>query len=214
MRAGRTREDRGMSELRFEVRAHLSEELMAAWLDGELAGEERARVASHLADCDLCRAEVAAVRALLADEPAEAVPRPPRRGRLLRYLLPVAAAAAAVWLLVVPTARQEEPRLRSGPGAEPGAVPAVVAVAPVGDAVVPDRPTFTWRAAGADAHYTLVLTDAAGAPVWRTSTPDTVVALPPDVPLAAGRTYYWTVDARLADGEAATTGPLGFRTAP
>lgn len=200
-----------MSDMKIEERGHLSEELVTAWLDGELVGEERARVASHLADCDRCRAELVAVRALLAKEPSDGTRR--RRGRLARYLVPTLAAAAAVWLLVVPAVRDEGPRLRT-PAVEEGAVPAVLAVAPVGDAVVNEGPTFTWHAAGADAHYTLVLTDAAGALVWRTSTPDTSVALPPDVPLAPGQAWFWTVDAQLADGETATSGLQGFRTAP
>lgn len=216
-----------MSENGIDRRRHLTEELAAAWLDGELVGEERARVASHLADCEVCRGELAAVRGLLGadgatddraagDDAAAMRPaEPPVRSRgLLRYLVPAAAAAAAIWLLVVPTGGEREPRLRSGPGREAGGVAAVVTVMPVDDRIVEAEPVFTWRAAGPDAHYTLTLSDAAGALVWQTSTADTSVVLPADISLANGRTWFWTVDALLADGETASSGLQGFRTAP
>jgi anti-sigma factor RsiW len=201
-----------MNDIGLDAREHLTEALVAAWLDGELGGDERARVAAHLADCDICREEIVSVRRLLGHDLVEESPA--GRRRPVRYLAAVAAAAAAVWFLLVPTMQGPDSRLRSGPGSEAGAVAAIRILGPVGDAVRADEASFTWRRAGRDAQYTLTLTDAAGAVLWRVSTPDTAVVLPDDVPLEAARDYYWTVDALLADGETATSGLQGFETAP
>lgn len=89
------------------------EELLSAHLDGELSELERRRVASHLADCDRCRAEIAelsraraAVRALpylelparvadVAGLPAESTPV---RRRPATWVGAAAAVAVAVFI--------------------------------------------------------------------------------------------------------------------
>lgn len=201
-----------MNEIEIDTSEHMSSELVTAWLDGELADEERARVTGHLADCDRCREEIVAVRQLLAQQPATGLPV--RRRRTIRYFVGTAAAAAAVWFLLVPSVRGPDSRLRDGTSADAGAVPEVMVVAPVGDGARADGTSFTWRAMGRDAQYTLTLTDAAGALLWQISTPDTAIVLPDHVRLEADRAYFWTVDALLADGDAATSGMRGFETAP
>lgn len=201
-----------MNEIRIDISEHLSDELVTAWLDGELDVESRARVAAHLADCDRCREEIVAVRQLLVQQSATELPV--QRRRPIRYLVGAAAAAAAVWFLLVPSVRGPESRQRDGTNPDAGAVPAVRVVAPGGEVERADGTTFTWRAVGRDAQYTLTLTDAAGALLWQISTPDTAIVLPDHVQLAADRAYFWTVDALLADGDAATSGLKGFETAP
>jgi hypothetical protein len=42
--------------------------------------------------------------------------------------------------------------------------------------------------------------------VFRTLTGDTAVVLPSGLPLRAGEPYYWSVEARLADGRSAKSG--------
>jgi anti-sigma factor RsiW len=49
---------------------------LSAYASGNLAGDERARVERHLADCAVCRATVTAFRALL-DRLAATAPAPP-----------------------------------------------------------------------------------------------------------------------------------------
>ena len=98
---------------------HLGEEIINMYLDGELSAGERGHVEAHLAACDECQAEVAALRQLfialdeLVPAPApDLVPgvlarvQPRRRSRgpgLLRsrplWLVPALQAAAAVALL-------------------------------------------------------------------------------------------------------------------
>lgn len=99
--------------------SHLTEEQVNLYLDDELSAIERAAVEAHLAGCDECRAEVAALQRLftaleeLAHEPApDLVPdvltriHPRRRlvGRGLTrfrplWLIPALQAAAALALL-------------------------------------------------------------------------------------------------------------------
>ncbi|MCL7979802.1 MAG: zf-HC2 domain-containing protein [marine benthic group bacterium] len=200
-----------MNEIGMQAREHLAEEQVSAWLAGEVSDGERERIAAHLADCDRCREELVAVRRLLHGETAEH--SQPRRRRTIPFLAGAAAVAAALLLVLVPGARDEAPRTRSAPEADAAVMPLVV-VEPGTDGIQPEGPIFTWRTAGPDAQYTLTLTDDAGSLLWRSSTADTALRLPDDVPLAPGRTYFWTVDALLSDGETATSGLQGFETAP
>ncbi|HYU56959.1 MAG TPA: zf-HC2 domain-containing protein, partial [Actinomycetota bacterium] len=86
------------------------DELLAGYVDGDLAGDEREAVETHLAGCATCREEVAlARRAVAALEALEPAPSPlglgtpailgarttPRRG-VLRPRWAAALAAAAV----------------------------------------------------------------------------------------------------------------------
>jgi anti-sigma factor RsiW len=91
------------------VTEHL-QELLSAHLDGELTADETAAVHAHLADCDLCRAELErtrAVRSALRSAPAvdppfgfyERLVRAPRRPRWMTA--GSAAAVAAVWIVVL-----------------------------------------------------------------------------------------------------------------
>jgi len=110
-------------------------ELLLAHQRGELAGDERARVAAHLEGCAACRG-AAAADARLSELLAQKLPRypasaelkrrlaervagpvavaPPRSRRLGRYLAPLASALAAAVLVLV-TVRVTQPRfLRPG----------------------------------------------------------------------------------------------------
>src|SRR5437764_398742 len=50
-----------------EERRHLTDDEVAAYLDGELTGRERGRLGRHLATCRLCARQVAATAALLGE---------------------------------------------------------------------------------------------------------------------------------------------------
>ena len=97
---------------------HLND-VLSAYLDGELTPAERAEVDTHLATCAECRADLDAeadVRQLLRDLPAVDPPfgfyerilrdgpeasRTPDKKRRLRFGLANIAGAAAAWLLIL-----------------------------------------------------------------------------------------------------------------
>ena len=188
---------------------HLSPELVAAYLDRELTAQEADRVAGHLAACDRCREELIEVRRLMS-QPAPA--RPGRR--VLRFLVPAAAAAAAVALFAVPGLRDGGDVTRGEGGPSADAVSAVSVIGPLEGPVPGDALRFEWHAAGEEALYTLAVTDATGAVVWTAATADTTAALPPSVRLSPGSEYFWYVDAQLSSGETTTSGVQRFETAP
>jgi len=78
----------------------LDAEMLAAWIDGSLAGGQLTAARDHLADCVDCQATLAAF--VRATSP-EAIPEPWwRRGLSARWLVPVAATATAIaiWVAV------------------------------------------------------------------------------------------------------------------
>jgi predicted anti-sigma-YlaC factor YlaD len=195
-----------MNEIESIEDGHLTDELAAGWLDGELTAEERGPVADHLAACDPCREAMAELRQLL---------KPLKRGRRpVRLLVPAAAAAAAIIWVAGPMARDDAERIRGDSGATERTADVVQVIAPAEGALDAGMPRFVWHTAGADVQYTLTLTDEAGSVVWTTSTQDTALTLPASVRLERDRRYFWYVDALLDSGETATSGVLRFETAP
>jgi hypothetical protein len=183
---------------------HLSTSQVAAFVDRTLAAKERQHVEAHLADCTQCREEVAEVAALV---------RQPGR-RVSWYILWPVAAAAAILLLVVLPSRVGDPQgptLRdTGEG-----VPAITVMGPAsGDTVVAEGLGLVWRSFATDARYHVHLSTADGTEVWRLSTTDTSATPPPDVRFVTGGTYLWYVDAFLPDGSSATTGIRRFTVGP
>jgi len=183
---------------------------IAAYADGTLAGQERAALEAHLADCAECRAEATDVALLLRDHDTA--------GRW-RIAIPAAAAVAAAALVLIAgplTDRGPDgvDRLRPGSTAGREAVPRIEVVLP--GAAVPiaaDSPRFVWRAAGADARYHFTLTEESGQVVWEGQLGDTVLVLPPhEASLEADMRYLWYVDASLPDGRVATSGVRELRT--
>jgi hypothetical protein len=131
-----------------------------------------------------------------------------------------AAAAATVALVLL--ARSPG---AGGPGEEPlrsdsgvGGLESAVAIPIVypleASTVSPDSIVFVWRAQNGNPLYRLSLTDAGGRQVWGGETTDTSLALPLQVRLAPGQTYYWTVDALTGDGQSLTTRSKRFSITP
>ena len=180
---------------------HLTEGMIAAYVDRRLGADERRGVEAHLAGCDDCRAEVVEVSRLVG-------------GRRRTWVvatggLGVAAAAVLVIALLPRGVTPDGPVLRSGPDG----TAAIAAVAPPEAATVPaDSVRLVWRPAGAEASYRVTVTDARGDPVWSAGTADTAITAGPA--LMPGTLYYWYVDALLPDGHTATTGVRSFRTGP
>lgn len=187
---------------------HPRSEEIAAYAERRLAPADREAIEDHLAECTACRREATEVALFLRDC---------RRSRK-RWLVaaPVAAAAAAVvLLLVLPVGERgggDADRLRSGPPGGAEALPSIEAVTPEeGSVVAADSVRFVWRSAGPDAMYRLAIMDETGETVWELSTADTVAVPAPRVGFEGGRTYYWYVDALLADGAEASTGARELR---
>jgi anti-sigma factor RsiW len=180
---------------------HLTESVIAAYLDRRMGAEERRVVDSHLAGCDECRTEVVDVSRLVSQR---------KRPWLVAAAgLGVAAAAVLVIALAPRGVAPGGPVLRNG--AEGPA--AIAAVAPADSGLVAaDSARFVWRSAGADATYRLTVTDVRGDPVWSATMGDTAVAV--TAGLMPMTSYYWYVDALLPDGRSVTTGVRTFRTGP
>lgn len=183
---------------------HPSSEELAAYLSGGLSSEGRDGFEMHLADCRLCRNEVASARRLLAIDPAKKRP----------WTVPlVLAAVIAIGFFSISTSERgpDEPtRADAERGSTDGKVNVRV-VTPVDGGIVSGLPVFTWRAHGADALYRFSVSDAAAATIWSTETNDTSVSLPADVRLEADRDYLWNVDAIDSEGTNVTSGTHRFR---
>lgn len=110
---------------------HCSEEILSAYLDGDLESEEAGRTAEHIAECPVCRRSLSQVRTIrdAASEMEQVMPsngtwhaiqervraarsRPRLAPRLLWVAVP--ALAAALLLIVLPG------RVRQNSGAPPG----------------------------------------------------------------------------------------------
>lgn len=190
---------------------HLGAEQVAAYAEGRLPHEHRGEVEAHLAECASCRREVTEVVRFMQREA--------RKGRPWKLAIPLAAAAAVVLAAVFALPERDEmggdPVFRNGPEAASEDVPALEIVSPGEGAPTGEDPlVFSWRSAGRDAMYRLVLADETGDPIWERSTADTSLALPGDVRLEPGRPYFWYVDALMADGRSATSGVRELRRMP
>jgi hypothetical protein len=91
-------------------------EALAAWAEGTMSGAARAAFEDHAADCARCQALMAA---MARTEPPP-VERPWTRRALFSWLMPLAAAAAAIVVVSLAIAQRREP-------AFPAALPASTA---------------------------------------------------------------------------------------
>jgi anti-sigma factor RsiW len=164
--------------------AHLTVDDVAAYLDRQLAGPERARVQAHLGDCAECRREVVTVARLA---------RSLRARRRWAVALPLAAAAVLL-VAIVPWSRApvaDRPVLR-----EPAVTTTVAPTlrAPVGAVAV--MPPLSWTSVPHADRYRVTVFDSAGAVVWETQTGDTSIAVPASVLFRPRTAYFWKVAAR------------------
>lgn len=164
---------------------HLTPELTAAYLDRVLAPEVRARVESHLEACSECRGEVVALRPLVASKNA-------RRKLLRAGLMLGTAAAASVALLVYPGLVTNT---AVSPHRDPAGLPAptLETRAPAGAVSLPVN--LAWAPLDQATRYRGQVFDAEGSILYQAETEDSILPLPDSLPLAAGRTYFWKVEA-------------------
>lgn len=193
--------------------AHLPDELLAAYLDRNLAADERTRVEAHLVDCDRCRAMVLEAR--------EALAGPARARWAPRLALGGIAAAAAVALLVlVPestifydsahlTRTTDGTELRAG-------VPRYSTLAPPNGATLrPDTTVFRWEPLRTGTRYIVTITTERGEILYREETYADTLRIPAGVAtrMQPGTSYFWSVDARTPDLRDAEYGTRSFRIA-
>ena len=170
----------------------LDDETVAALAEGRLAPDARAAVLPHLAACRRCSSAVAAVSRALGDrQVAHEIARAERSrlGRVLRFAVPLAAAALV--LVMIRPGSDDDQRHRA-PTIDPGAAPAPVA--PLGS--VPAARELTWTSVlGADRDR-VTLFDSGGTVLYEVQLADTLAALPDSLEVAPGRRYLWKVEAR------------------
>jgi hypothetical protein len=181
-----------------------ADETLAALVVGELLGDERLAVADHVVSCLDCTSRHLA---LLELHQAARRTRP-------RWAGWVAAAAAAV-AVAVAGAFVVGSRTSVEPAADVLRAPGEDARPPAGAVLAGPPRELSWTPlAGATSHR-VRLFDAGGDLVWES---DRVVGppliLPPETAarLAAGRSYFWTVELEGAARE--RLGPYWFRLAP
>ena len=184
--------------------SHPESARVAAFLDGRLNARDRDVIVAHLADCSDCREEVVQLRQALASVPPYA-----RSKRLSLAWSAVGLAAllfVALWLPRPNTGSAvsdvDDQRIRVDSARVPtDAVPPILLVEPAdeGSLSASDR-ALRWHSSGADAMYGVTVQDTTGSTVWFSTSADTTTAIPDSVSLARGHRYYWTIDARRADG--------------
>jgi hypothetical protein len=187
----------------------LSAEDIAAYLDGRLAPEDRARVEAVLAANPEARAELVEASRLIETMPDA------RKHTKRPWVLVSVAAAAAVFLFGI------GPSLLRKPTTLPVATERqttttdnqeIRVVSPSeGAEVKPSQSRFTWNSVDG-ATYQITITDAEGRAVWQSTTSDTTASIPAGIKLREHATYYWNVDALAANGTSTTTGVHSFTT--
>lgn len=175
-------EDRDVSGQAFE--RHLGPEELAAYVDNVTAGDARARIESHLATCDECRAELADVGRLVATVP---------RAHTLRRHIWIPAVAAAVLMMVVWPRTTREPPERQHREATVAATVSPRALSPLG--AVDSVKALAWSSVPQAANYRVRLFDSEGSVLFERQTTDTTIAVPASINLRRGGSYHWIVDA-------------------
>jgi len=184
---------------------HLSAADLAVYIDGTLSDIARQRTERQLSDCAQCREELAACAPLARSLP------PKSRPRMLVSGLGVAAAAAiAIGIVALPRHRS----IDSSPARERGFEAAdreIATVAPrPGSTVASSAIRFTWRTDSAAAGYTVVVTNSAGALVWRHEVQDTSIALTSETTFVPGE-FNWRVESSRVNGGTASSQTVSFR---
>jgi hypothetical protein len=127
---------------------------------------------------------------------------------------PLLGAAAAASLLAIALAAPRRQK-NSSPGLERsagGVTREVATVAPRnGTSLAAEGLRFTWRADSGAVGYHVVVTTAAGTPVWNRESSDTSAVPGREATFVPGEEYYWRVESSRADGGGAMSRPASFR---
>ena len=191
------------------IPVHLTSDRVAAFLDGGLDAADRADAVRHFAECAECRRELAELRGVL-----DSAGRPRSRG----WVAAAAGVAAILVFTMLPrltghdvdtpeaglTRTVQDQRTTGGN--------TVIGFRSPGDSaiVAGSGLELVWGTAGPGATYLVTVLDSSGSIAWSRTLTDTSVAVPDSARLTTGSRYFWSVDARLADGRTAKTGVRHF----
>jgi hypothetical protein len=184
-----------------EANGHMTNTLIASYLDRRMSDVDRERFEYHLAHCRACRLEVMEAESLL------------KRVRPTWRVNKVVALLAAVFVLVAVNLKVQHKNDLSAPATtrEVRTTDAgLTAYGPSGE-VTRSGLRFVWSPLAGAISYKILLVDANSRPVWLAAATDTSIALPATVALRAGETYFWGVDALASDGATHSTGLREFR---
>jgi hypothetical protein len=167
---------------------HLDEGALARFVDNTVGDDERTQIESHLADCAVCREDLAETRRVLRTQP--------RRRRWVP-LVPLAAAAMVLLLLWTGGGHQapigtvtRDPALTNTLAPRP--------IAPIGN--VSRLDSLQWSAVPGAHRYALTVFSGDGRTLWQTTLSDTAVALPESLRFSSLSPYYWRIKAETAFG--------------
>jgi hypothetical protein len=183
----------------------VSPEEIAAFLDGRVTGEEKARLEAHFADNPDARRELLDASRMIAAAPSRHVSR-------MRFGPIVGIAAAAVLAVVLLKPDNSDRRPTVTPAERRGVAEqtrAIDLIAPVDGAELGSTQSFAWRPIEG-ASYRLVIMDSSGKTILQDSTTDTVHTVPGAVLRNGPGRYYWSVDALMPDGSSTTSGEQEF----
>jgi hypothetical protein len=183
---------------------------LAAYLDGTVSSEERARIEATLAEDPELRRELVEAASLVATAPGTAGVVVPASRSWKRFGVAVGVAAALI-LALLPSLtavnRTRAPLERRTTADDAGTIAVIEPLS--ASEVSASNLTFSWHAVGG-ASYRVTLVDSAGATVWGTSVGSASVVVPSSIKLTRGGHYYWYVDALRPDGSSLTSGPIAF----
>ena len=185
---------------------HMSDRDIAAYIDGAMSAEERARADRHLSMCDECRLET-----ITASDAVAAAPSIKPRSRSASLWLGVAAAAGLAVVAASTLSRNAADRgiVRADSATVPINRATVTVVTPSDGASVARGERLVWRSLGADATYRLTIADHSAQPVYSATVQDTSAVLPSPI-AAPGKKFFWYVDAIGSDGLTASSGLKSF----
>ena len=183
---------------------HTDSFTVAAFLDGRLYGRARDTLVTHLAECAECRREVVELQQALGTNGQSTQAR-----RSSRPGIVMAIAAVLLVSIILPQLRTvqtadalDEDRVRTGTPSIAANRAALIAMLQPGDGATVSNSdaVFLWSSSGRDATYQLTIQDSVGNTVWSSAGADTSAVLADSVRLRAGSYYFWSVQARRADG--------------
>lgn len=180
--------------------SELSAADVAAFLDGQLEGDELKRVQDYLASHPDARQEIIKASRIVTSAPPIHANR-----RVPRWIYPAAAlaAAAAVLVMVRPEAPRTIDRTSTERTASVEGGERIELLSPAnGQRVQRSSVSFAWRPYG-NATYHFAVTDESGVILFDTITQDTLVTLDPSIAAKSRGKLYWSVEAQAENGSSA-----------
>jgi hypothetical protein len=197
---------------------------LAAYIDGGLTAQERGRLENHLAGCDYCLGQIAAITQMQEAELPQVDPIVLRRARPIPQVktrsqwaqawrwAAVSTAAACLALTITlwvrPSQRTESDTVRTG-NVQPTTIEMV---APRdGSAVRRVDVEFRWTPVNRAIFYDIRVLSADGDLVWQSRSDNPAARPPAGVKFTVGQRYFVLVSAWLPEGKTIKSSAIGFR---